>query len=92
MFATPTKSETTAPTPILRWVFQRDVETLTCRIDVADTNRFEVCVVPHWDVSQAVIERFDAPMSALSRHAEIARRLRESGWMVMDRSADAVAA
>jgi hypothetical protein len=42
------------------------------------------CVLPHWDPAAAVIERFDAPMPALLRHAEIANRLRESGGMVTD--------
>jgi hypothetical protein len=32
-----------------------------------------------------VIERFDAPMPALMRHGEVAKRLREHGWTVIDR-------
>lgn len=80
----------TAPrnaTPILRWTFQRNAATLTCEIDVADDNGFEVCVVPHWDVNASMIERFDAPMTALERHARIVMRLREAGWAVTDRAA-----
>jgi hypothetical protein len=41
-------------------------------------------VLPHWDPSSAVIEQFDAQTPALLRHAEVARRLRENGWMVID--------
>jgi hypothetical protein len=73
----------TESVPMLRWVFQRDSEMLTCEVDAAG-RRWEVCVVPHWDVASAVIERFDQPLSALERHAEIARRLRDAGWSVVD--------
>jgi hypothetical protein len=31
-----------------------------------------------------VIEHYDSPTPALLRHAEIARSLREDGWMVID--------
>jgi hypothetical protein len=35
-----------------------------------------------------VIERFDASMPALLRHAEVISRLRENGWMVIDHVSD----
>jgi hypothetical protein len=82
-----TTDATRKGTPILRWTFQRNAATLTCAIDVADDQRFEVCVVPHWDVKSSVIERYDAPMTALERHAHIALKLREAGWAVTDRAA-----
>ncbi len=37
-------------------------------------------LVPHWDVRQAVIENFDAGVSAFQRHAVIAEQLRRNGW------------
>ena len=80
-----TRSAEPRVAPILRWIFQRNDETLTCAVDVTGGHRYEVCVVPHWDVSQAVVERFRAPLSAFERHAEIARQLRAGGWMVTDR-------
>ena len=46
------------------------------------TNSFDVCVVPHWDVSSSVIETFNSACSALERHAEISLQLRETGWVV----------
>jgi hypothetical protein len=73
------------PVPMLRWIFRRHTEMLTCEVDATAGDRWDVCVVPHWNVAGAVIERFDAPISALERHAEIARRLREAGWSVIDR-------
>jgi hypothetical protein len=39
--------------------------------------------VPHWDPSEAVIERFSAPTPALLRQAEVARCLRENGCVVI---------
>lgn len=69
---------------MLRWILQRDTNAITCQLDVRGTRSYEVCVVPHWDPSSAVIERYDAPTPALLRHAEVARRLRENGWMVID--------
>ncbi len=72
------------PEPILRWVFERDRNAITCELDVRANHTFEVCVVPHWDVSQTVIERFDVPTTAMLRHAEIASELRESGWVLTD--------
>ncbi|MBI4265916.1 MAG: hypothetical protein HY657_16190 [Acidobacteria bacterium] len=71
--------------PTLRWVFRRGAETLTCEVD-ATGSRWEVCVVPHWDVAATVIERFKTPISALERHAEIAHALREVGWTLVDRA------
>lgn len=78
---------TTEATPIVRWVFQRDRETLTCGVDFTSQRSYEVCVVPHHDVNATVIESFDSSLSALKRHADIALRLREAGWSVMDRVA-----
>jgi hypothetical protein len=42
---------------------------------------YDVCVLPHWNLSEATVEHFDTPASALWRHAEIASRLRQSGWV-----------
>ena len=75
---------TPQPEPVLRWVFQRDANEITCELDVRANHTFDVCVVPHWDVSAATIEHFDAPTMAMLRHAEIARRLREGGWVLTE--------
>jgi hypothetical protein len=70
--------------PMLRWVFHRGTDTLTCEIDAARRHHFDVCVIPHWDVAASSIEQFDSAASAFERHAEIARRLREAGWTSVD--------
>lgn len=70
--------------PILHWVLERDAKTITCQLDTRDDHSYELCVVPHWAPSSAVIERFEGPRAALLRHAEVASRLRDKGWMVID--------
>ena len=70
------------PACILRWVFHRGPDTLTCAVEAGGRpSSFDVCILPHWNLSEATVEHFDTPASALRRHAEIASRLRESGWV-----------
>jgi hypothetical protein len=71
------------PVCIIRWVFHRGAETLTCAIEPAgDGGSFDVFVLPHWNMTAAAAERFDAASGAFRRHAEIALQLREAGWVV----------
>ncbi len=68
-------------TRILRWVFQRDNQLLTCQLDRdGQQTSYTLSVVPHWDVRQAVSETFDAGVSAFRRHAAVADQLRSQGW------------
>jgi hypothetical protein len=69
---------------MVRWVLERETNVITCQLDARGIRSYELCVLPHSDPSSAVIERFDAPTPALLRHAEVASRLRENGWMVID--------
>jgi hypothetical protein len=79
---TPQPTSTTEPTSMLRWVFHRGGHALTCAVEaVGDRSSYDVCVFPHWDLSLGTVETFAAAGSALQRHAEIARRLREAGWV-----------
>jgi hypothetical protein len=78
----PQRTSTTEPTSMLRWVFHRGGHALTCAVEAtADRSSYDVCVFPHWNVSLGTVECFDAPGGALQRHAEIASRLREAGWV-----------
>ena len=54
---------------------------LTCEISINGSQSYDVCVVPHWDISSSVVEAYDRPAAALGRHAEIAWYLREAGWV-----------
>ena len=62
---------------------------MTCQLDARGGGAYELCVLPHWNPSSAVIERFDASLPALLRHAQLACRFREAGWMVIDHVAAA---
>jgi hypothetical protein len=72
-------------TPVLRWILRRRAATLTCEVNVTSNGAYDVCIVPHWDVSQSILERCGGATDALRRHAEIARDLRERGWVVWER-------
>jgi hypothetical protein len=69
---------------MLRWVLRRDTDAITCQLDARGNRSYELCILPHWDPTSAVIERFEAPTPALLRHAEVATLLRDDGWMVID--------
>jgi len=75
------KPPTSESVRVLRWVFRRHEAAITCEIDAVSDHVFDVCIVPHWDVSASTVERFDAAHRAFERHAEVAQRLRESGWV-----------
>jgi hypothetical protein len=78
----PQQTSTTEPTSMLRWVFHRGGHVLTCAVEAtADRSSYDVCVFPHWNVSLGTVERFAAAGGALQRHAVIASRLREAGWV-----------
>jgi hypothetical protein len=71
------------PTAMLRWIFRRDTKAVTCEVRVCGKQTYDVCVLPHWDVSSSTIETFKHPTSALRRHAEIAWYFRQAGWSVV---------
>jgi hypothetical protein len=71
---------------ILHWLFTRGHHVLSCDVRVAGRQRYELHVTPLWDREGPAVEVFSGPTAALRRHAEIAFFLRESGWMLADRS------
>ena len=81
------RSRVTEPACLVRWIFQRGDSALTCRVDARAASSYDVLVVPHWNISAAVIETLETPGRALQRHAEIAKQLREGGWLVAHRTA-----
>jgi hypothetical protein len=76
------------PARILHWIFVKGAKALTCEIRVNAMRSHDVCVVPHWDLSSAVVQRFDRPANALWRHAEIVRRFQDDGWTLVRRRRD----
>ena len=70
-----------APVSLLRWTFSKGTRTITCQIDNRPgAEKYDVCVVPHWDVASTIVEGSYEPIGAFTRHAEFARRLRAAGW------------
>jgi len=66
---------------LLRWVFQRDNRLLTCQLDREGRRAsYTLSLVPHWNVTEAVSETYEAGVSAFRRHAAIADQLRRQGW------------
>jgi len=85
----PQQTSTTEPTSVLLWVFHRGGHALTCAVEAtADRSAYDVCIFPHWNLSLGPVERFVGPGDALQRHAEIASRLRESGWVAQYSTAE----
>jgi hypothetical protein len=80
------------PNVILRWVFLRGTNALTCEIRFNGRQAHDVCVVPHWSVSSSVIERYSRPIEALRRHAELAASLRQAGWALVRNESERPAA
>ena len=66
---------------LLRWVFQRGNQLLTCRLDREGRQAaYSLSLIPHWGVNHAITETFDAGISAFHRHAALADHLRSEGW------------
>jgi len=80
----PTHESALDPSCALRWLLTRGHDKITCEIHVTPERAFEVGFFPHWDLSQAVLARFDHPTAALARHADVVRQLRDAGWTVAD--------
>jgi hypothetical protein len=69
--------------PVVRWQFEREGRHLTCGVLKASGDRqYEVAMMPSWNARGSVVERFQTPLSALRRHAEIVEQLRDAGWQV----------
>lgn len=69
------------PSSIVKCTFVRRGRVLSCEIMVNGPRSFDVCVIPHWDVSSSVIEACDAIGDALLRHAELTSEFRDAGWV-----------
>jgi len=74
------------PVCLLRWTFSKGVRSITCQIENDPRGSYDVCVVPHWDVSSTVVEVEQEPIGAFRRHADIARQLRAAGWSLSRRA------
>ena len=74
---------------VIRWVFRRGSNALTCAVE-AGTGQwsYDVWILPHWNVSEAIVEHFEGAADALLRHAEITSQLRQHGWVAQSAAND----
>ena len=68
----------------LHWLFVRDRRAISCDVDVNGDGFFTLSVIPLWTSEGHVTETFASPEDAMRRHAQIARHLRASGWLLAD--------
>jgi hypothetical protein len=76
------QSEPTPVVPLVRWIFERPGNAITCEVDMTETHTCNVSVIPHWNSASAFVEHFDGPVQAMEHHAEVAQELRNAGWVV----------
>jgi hypothetical protein len=76
------------PQRLLRWIFARGNERVTCRVDQQPGNGFTLSLVPHSTSAIGIAETFTSAWSAMRRHAIIASELRRSGWTLAAYTAD----
>jgi hypothetical protein len=68
---------------LVKWVFLREMKAITCEIRSTSGGGFDVCVLPHWNISSGIVEQYDELTAALRRHAEIALSFRQTGWLLV---------
>jgi hypothetical protein len=67
---------------VISWQFAKGARALTCQVDAAGRTFF-VAVLPHWDVTRAIVEHVAGPANAFARHAGLVSSLRDAGWRVV---------
>ena len=72
---------------LLRWIFQRGNQRITCRVDQQPRDAFTLSLVPD-SSSVGIGETFISVWSAFRRRAMIASELRRSGWTLAAYTAD----
>ncbi len=74
---------------LLRWIFQRGNQTLTCQVDRRPgVGSYTLSLVPQSNATAEIAETFSTAWSAFRRHAMIASELRRSGWTLAAYSGD----
>jgi hypothetical protein len=68
---------------VVRWTFQRGSELLTCQVHRQRGGLYRLSLIPHAPRGMSGVETFGHLVSALHRHAAIAKELRQQGWIVV---------
>ena len=71
---------------VLRWILSNGSARISCEIDQNPDRTFDLRVSVPWGKRQRIVNRFTDVVHAMERHAEVAGRLRESGWRVIERT------
>ena len=71
----------------LHWLFVRDGKALCCDVDTNGDGLYTVSLLPLWNSDDNVTETFATPHEAMRRHAQIAKHLHASGWLLADSGA-----
>lgn len=80
----PKHTKSSRPKTVISWQFAKGARALTCRVDAAGrASSFSVAVLPHWDVTRAMVEHVVGVANALARHALVVSSLRDAGWRVV---------
>jgi hypothetical protein len=82
LMSSSTTSTDTTPLRVLRWVFRRDFDCLTCELRFAGDDCFELCTIPPYPPSINGLERFSHADDALQRQCELEAALINDGWML----------
>ena len=76
------RASSDAPHSMLRWIFQKGHQLVTCRVD-REVSAYTLALIPHTQLEAALVERFESGVRALQRHALMAARLRQLGWTLI---------
>lgn len=66
----------------VHWLFVRDRRAISCHVDASAEGLYTISVIPLWTSEGHLTETFVSPEEAMRRHAQIARQLRASGWLL----------
>ena len=79
-----TKHTQPAAHRIVRWIFQKGNELVTCGV-VQEPGRpsYTLSLVSNARDDDGIVEVFESGVMALQRHARVAAHLRELGWTVV---------
>jgi hypothetical protein len=68
---------------LVRWTFCRGNEWVTCQVHRQRGGLYRLALIPRAPGGMSAVETFGQLVSALHRHASIARDLRQQGWVVV---------
>lgn len=69
-----------SPVRVLRWVFRRDYDSLTCELTLGAADYCQFSTMPPYPTSGHGIERFAEVSDALQRQCEVEALLINDGW------------